>query len=178
MRTSRQAQDRASKAAEPLLLLQRGGEARGECRAAASILRTNAYHKALPGVEGPPLTYSEAELETSSPQIIFDNSGHEVQASSAKLPSLSTHNHEDIKKVSPIQCLAGTGCSLNMALLPGLSQPHPEEVVSPLSLTSWLLHPFSRQIACTTQALQRYRHLSLLSGTPAQCSPCAPASPE
>lgn len=41
MRTRRQVQDRASRAAEPLLLLQgEERQARGECRA-ASILRTN-----------------------------------------------------------------------------------------------------------------------------------------
>lgn len=56
-----------------------------------------------------------SELETGSPEIICDNSTQGVQASSAKLPSLSTHNYKNKKMASLVHCLVGIWFPLKMA---------------------------------------------------------------
>lgn len=69
------------------------------------------------------MTYTWADLGTSSPEIICDNSGQGVQASPAKLPSLGTHSYRDKNKKTapPIHCLVGNCLPLKTACHPGSS---------------------------------------------------------
>lgn len=69
------------------------------------------------------MTYTWADLGTSSPEIICDNSGQGVQASPAKLPSLDTHSYRDKnqKTAPPIHCLVGNCFPLQTACHPGSS---------------------------------------------------------
>ena len=137
MRTRRQVQVKASKAAEPLLLLQ--SRVGGEFRAAASTLRMNTVPKAPPGNAGPSLHLMEQNLKQvpHKPSVAIQDKKSRLQWPNSHLLALTTIKTN--RWLPPLGAWWATGSPQN-GLASTVSQPCSSgKWFSPLSLLSWLL---------------------------------------